>query len=194
MAGSDGPAGESGGWSPRFETCFQTNYGRVLAYVLRRTGDRPAAEDVAAETFLLVAWRRLELLPDDQLPWLLGIARNVLLDERRASRRRERLAARVAAEPASLAAPIDVALHPGSGSRPPTDAGADGFSERLLVALAGLSERDREVLLLTTWDGLDQGWAAAVLGCSPTAFAMRLHRARKRLAQALDLSDDQELS
>jgi RNA polymerase sigma-70 factor (ECF subfamily) len=40
--------------------------------------------------------------------------------------------------------------------------------------------------MLTSWDGLDNGRAAAVLGCSPGTFAVRLHRARKRLAAALD--------
>jgi RNA polymerase sigma-70 factor, ECF subfamily len=192
-ASSHGPAGESSGWSPRFEACFQANYSRVLAYALQRIGDRTAAEDVAAETFL-VAWRRLELMPDDQLPWLLGIARNVLLNERRASRRRERLAARVAAEPAASAGQADAAVHPHSGSVLPTGADADGFNDRVLVALGSLSERDREVLLLTSWDGLDQRRGAAVLGCSVTAFAVRLHRARKRLGRALNLFDDQELS
>jgi DNA-directed RNA polymerase specialized sigma24 family protein len=82
------------GWDARFEACFRHNYGRVLAYVLRRTGDRTVAEDVAAETFL-VAWRRRELLPDDALPWLLATARNLVLNQHRSRRRRDRVTLRL---------------------------------------------------------------------------------------------------
>jgi RNA polymerase sigma-70 factor (ECF subfamily) len=52
-------------------------------------------------------------------------------------------------------------------------------------ALRALRPRDREVLLLTAWDGLNASEAAAVLGCSPTAYRIRLHRARRRLARLL---------
>jgi RNA polymerase sigma factor (sigma-70 family) len=178
-----GGAAEPARWSPDFDSCFQANYGRVLAYALRRSGDRAAAEDVAAETFLVV-WRRLEHLPEDQLPWLLAIARNVLLNEHRSSRRRDRLAARVAAEP------------PGSASDRDPDVARDSdvARERVQAALGRLGERDREALLLTSWDGLDHRQAAAVVGCSVTALGVRLHRARKRLARAINLSDGQELS
>ena len=157
-------------WSMSLDACFHANYARVLAYCLRRMGDRQAAEDAAAQTFL-VAWRRKEVLPADQLPWLLGIARHVILGEHRSVRRRERLLSRLASEPT----PTSSESHP----VPTTPAS-------IHVALAELSEPDREVLMLTTWDGLDQGHAAAVLGCSLGAFKVRLHRARKRLAIALD--------
>jgi RNA polymerase sigma factor (sigma-70 family) len=158
-------------WSPRFEAVFRVHAGRVVAYCLRRLGDRAAAEDVAAETFL-VAWRRLDAMPaDDELPWLLGIARRTISNQRRSDRRRERLLARVVAEEVAGATEPDP---------PPNASGA------IHVALGQLSERDREVLMLTTWDGLDQRRAAAVVGCSEGAFKVRLHRARKRLARALD--------
>jgi RNA polymerase sigma-70 factor (ECF subfamily) len=58
-------------------------------------------------------------------------------------------------------------------------------SQRIVDALARLGVRDREVLLLVTWDGLDRARAAAVLGCSEKTFAVRLHRARRRLVLAL---------
>jgi RNA polymerase sigma factor (sigma-70 family) len=192
MDAGNGGSSASGGVVPRFEACFQANYGRVLAYALRRTGDRATAEDVAAETFL-VAWRRQELLPSDELPWLLGVARNLLLNELRTSRRRERLAARVAAESAAFTGPTDAASLRDPGCGPRANTGADRAAEPVLDALASLGERDREVLLLATWDGLDQRRAAVVLGCSPATFAVRLHRARKRLAKALNLSNDREL-
>jgi RNA polymerase sigma-70 factor (ECF subfamily) len=59
----------------------------------------------------------------------------------------------------------------------------------VLAALATLGERDREVLLLHAWDGLDNAEAATVLGCSANAFAVRLHRARRRFADALDTAE-----
>ena len=65
-----------------FERLYRANYDRVLAYGLRRT-DPERARDATAETFV-VAWRRLADVPPDPLPWLLGVARRVLANERRA--------------------------------------------------------------------------------------------------------------
>ncbi len=152
----------------RFDACFKEHYARVLAYGVRRLPGRAAAEDVAAETFL-VAWRRLEDIPDDPLLWRLGIARHLILNERRSSRRRDRLASRIGAQPSD-------ADYSGPQSRP--------GSAEVMRALGWLVERDREVLLLSTWDGLDHRRAAAVLGCTRGAFAVRLHRARARLASS----------
>jgi RNA polymerase sigma factor (sigma-70 family) len=149
-----------------FENCFQGFYPRVLAYVLRRLPDRAAAEDIAAETFL-IAWRRRGHIPEDPLPWLLTVARNVLHNAERSDRRQEQLTLRVAAEPVT------------------DDARASTNSERMRTALAQLNERDQEVLTLITWDGLDRAGAASVLSCSQNTFAVRLHRARRRLASAL---------
>jgi RNA polymerase sigma-70 factor (ECF subfamily) len=53
-----------------------------------------------------------------------------------------------------------------------------------------LSPRDREAVLLLGWDGLSNRQAAKVLGCSVATFAVRLHRARTRLAAALDSDRD----
>jgi RNA polymerase sigma-70 factor (ECF subfamily) len=59
----------------------------------------------------------------------------------------------------------------------------------LLEALAGLSEREREVLMLTAWEELSSNEAARVLGCSATAYRIRLHRARNRLRERLAQTD-----
>jgi RNA polymerase sigma-70 factor (ECF subfamily) len=63
----------------------------------------------------------------------------------------------------------------------------DAWAERgrLRAALAGLSESDRELLLLVAWEGLTHAEAAAALGISPVAARSRLHRARKRALKAL---------
>jgi RNA polymerase sigma-70 factor (ECF subfamily) len=58
--------------------------------------------------------------------------------------------------------------------------------ETALAAVAALPERDLEVLALVNWHGLEPRQAAQVMGCSAPALAVRLHRARRRLARALD--------
>ena len=68
-------------------------------------------------------------------------------------------------------------------SAPPSWSGsADGA---LLQALASLQPMDREALLLVAWEGLEPRRAAEALGVRPKTFAVRLHRARRRLATAL---------
>jgi RNA polymerase sigma-70 factor (ECF subfamily) len=147
----------------RFERLFDDHYGAVAGYARRRAGGGDA-DDVVAETFL-TAWRRLEEVPADAKPWLLGVARRVLANQRRAAGRRAALADRVAHEPQTV-------VHTPEGTS-------------IARALAGLSEGDREVLLLAAWDGLSSEETAAVLGCSKAAAQVRLHRAKRRLRTAL---------
>ena len=155
--------------SERFEVLFRAHYSSVLAYAMRRI-DRQQAEDVVAETFA-VAWRRLPVVPDDELPWLYGVARRTIANQRRGNRRRAALILRLGRE-----AP--------SADRP---AVADGIADREAVAaaLGRLSERDREALRLVAWEGLERERAARAAGCSTGAFAVRLHRARRRLVKEL---------
>ena len=79
----------------RFTALYDRHYRSVLGYTLLRAG-QDAAEDVVSETFL-VAWRRLDDLPDPPLPWLLGVARNLLYKQYDSGRRRQALADRIAA-------------------------------------------------------------------------------------------------
>ena len=151
----------------RLEDLFSAHAGAVRAYARRRV-DPAAADDAVSEVFV-IAWRRLEDVPDDALPWLLGCARNVLAHQGRRSRRDHALLDRLATEG-------------DRGSVLGTDRG-------LARALAQLTGNDRELLLLIAWEGLEPRQAARVLGCSRNALAVRLHRARKRLAAALSESD-----
>jgi RNA polymerase sigma-70 factor, ECF subfamily len=153
----------------RFEGLFRENYTAVRAYALRRA-PRDVAQDVAAETFL-VAWRRLDDVPDDALPWLYGVARRVLANTRRSADRSAAPSRRLAAD----AAP--------AGRGDPGESAGEG--EVLRAALARLSERDREALMLVAWHGLSGARAARAAGCTRAAFAVRLHRARSRLAAQL---------
>jgi RNA polymerase sigma factor (sigma-70 family) len=153
----------------RFRAVYDANYHRVLGYVLRRTSSREDAEDVVAETFL-TAWRRLEQVPDGSgaRPWLYGVARNTLANQRRGERRRKRLTGWLRTEPTS---PQTV------------DAGSE--VAWVAAAFARLRDCDREVLALAAWEGLDPGEIAVVLGCSRNAARIRLYRARRRLAREL---------
>ena len=155
----------------QFENLFRANYRAVRAYALRRV--RPdVAQDVVAETFL-VAWRRLGDVPDDALPWLYGVARRVVANERRSADRRSGLEQRVA----TVATP----------RRPSDPSESMGDAELLRAALAELSDSDREALMLVAWHGLSGARAASAAGCSRATFAVRLHRARGRLASRLAL-------
>lgn len=67
----------------------------------------------------------------------------------------------------------------------PADLAAD-HSAVILTALATLRERDQEVLRLVAWEELSHGEIAALVGCSENAVAIRVHRARDRLAKAIE--------
>jgi RNA polymerase sigma-70 factor (ECF subfamily) len=153
----------------RMEAIFREHRDAVMAYVARRAPS--VARDVTSETFL-IAWRRLDVVPDEPRAWLLGVARRTLANQLRGERRRTLLRERV------------VAIWQPVGQR---DADIDGPA---IAAFDALSRADREVLALIAWEGLDYAAAATVLGCSRGAFAVRLHRARKRLADALTEPDD----
>ena len=148
----------------RFRVLYDDAYPRVMAYALRRARTREDAFDVVAET-MLVVWRRLDQIPTDRrrLPWVFGVARRVLANQYRAVSRRDRLVARVAHEPDSAAPEFD-AVH---------------------EALDALRPDHREILTLAAWDDLDNDEIAIVLGITPAAVAVRLHRARARLAREL---------
>jgi RNA polymerase sigma factor (sigma-70 family) len=153
----------------RFEGLFRENYPLVRAYALRRAAPE-AAQDVVAETFL-VAWRRLDDVPDDALPWLYGVARRVLANQRRSVDRGAALEQRLAGATVS------------GGSPDPGERMAD--AELLRLAMDRLSEHSREALMLVAWHGLSGARAARAAGCTKAAFAVRLHRARARLAAEL---------
>jgi RNA polymerase sigma factor (sigma-70 family) len=127
---------------------------------------------VAAETFL-IAWRRQAQLPDHVVPWLLTTAANCLANQRRARQRSAALFDRLAALSAGTTAAAD------------DDLARRAQRRALVAALAELGDRDRELLLLTHWDGLAPRDAGVVLGLNPVLLRARLHRASRRLRQAL---------
>ncbi len=164
------------GTSPRDEALFRRlytdNFGAVLAFAVRRTEGPDDASDVVADTFL-VAWRRLDDVPpgDEARPWLYGVARRVLANQRRSLRRRERLGARLRATLAEANTP-----DPG---HPADDV------DRVRAAMNALSAGDRELLQLVGWEDLRPHEVAVVLDLPATTVRTRLTRARARLRAAL---------
>jgi RNA polymerase sigma-70 factor (ECF subfamily) len=151
----------------RFERIYEEQVGKLLAYAMRRT-TRDTAEEIVAETFL-IAWRRLGEIPEgDILPWLYGVARRVLANTRRSEIRHTALLSRLT---------IEAKASPRSLEQP--------SESRAIRALAGLPGSQREVLMLTTWEGLSAKQASKVLGCSETAFRLRLHRAKRNFEARL---------
>jgi len=126
------------------------------------------ADDVVAEVFV-VCWRRFDEMPAEPLPWLLGVARHVLLTLRRAEHRRDALHTRL----------ID------SDSSPGQDTGVLLGDGVLAAALQRLSEGDCELLLLVAWEGLSTVEVATVLELRPSTARVRLMRARRRLRAEL---------
>lgn len=147
----------------RFERLWHQYAPAVAAYA-RRRASADVVDDAVAETFL-VAWRRLDHVPHDALPWLFGVARRTLANQRRAEARRTALAERLDLQP-----PAVTNEHP---------------DRRVLEALGTLGDLDRELLMLVAWEGLTPAEAAIALGSSAVACRVRLHRARARFAAAL---------
>lgn len=158
----------------RFTALYDRTYLRVLSYCLRRTPSREDALDAAAEVYI-VAWRRLELVPEgeDALPWLFATGRRVLANQRRGNQRRDRLSLRLLSVTYVAETPVDQVAD-------------EELRGDLLRALEGLSESDRELLLLDAWEQLPLRQLASCLGISETAVKVRLHRARKRVAREFE--------
>jgi RNA polymerase sigma-70 factor (ECF subfamily) len=148
----------------RFSRLFEAHYARVLAFAERRVG-RDLADEVTAETFLL-AWRRLDSVPPEPLPWLYGVARNMVLRQLRVTSRQAEVHHLLANERPNL--PVDDSEH-----------------DALWQAFEQLSGPDREILSLIAWEELSVRDAARVLNVPASVFSVRLHRARRRLQRHL---------
>jgi len=156
----------------RFRALYDAHYWRVLAYAVRRTNQRDDAREVVAEVFS-IAWRRFDDIPSGaELPWLYGVARRVLANQRRAHGRWSRLLERVGL------------LEAGEASEPGADL-PDHYAD-IRTALTKLNRTEREILLLTLWEGLSQAEVGVMLGLSENAVAIRAHRARRKLRAAYE--------
>jgi RNA polymerase sigma factor (sigma-70 family) len=152
-----------------FTEVHDRHFAAVYRYVAGRLGAQ-AAEDVAAETFLVAFDRRktFDATRGDPRAWLFGIATNLVSRHRRKEARHYRALSR-------LEAP-----------RP-----AEGHENRVVVAgqlgkaLVRLTSGERDVLLLVALADLGYAQVAEALGISPGTVGSRLTRARKKLAPVL---------
>jgi RNA polymerase sigma factor (sigma-70 family) len=148
-----------------FEEVVRRHEAAVHAYLTRRSG-RQAADDLLAEVWLRAFSSRTtyDTHQFTALPWLYGIARNVL-----------RMHWRTKHEPIPWLETTD-----------PWDEVVDrldsaAVARSLIPALRALPAAEREVLLLVAWEQLTPGEAAEVLGIPPGTARSRLHRARLAL-------------
>jgi RNA polymerase sigma-70 factor (ECF subfamily) len=160
----------SAGREAAFTEIFGACYGPVLAYARRRVGP-DLAQDVVSDAFL-AAWRSVEKLPPEPLPWLYRAAQFAIANQRRAAARRDKLSDRAR-------------LHTGNHPFPDLSETVAADIE-LAAAFRALSEADREVLRLAAWEGLPPAAIGEVIGCSAAAAKGRLHRARGRLSRRLN--------
>ncbi|MEV7216582.1 RNA polymerase sigma factor [Kitasatospora cineracea] len=153
---------------------YRCHHGTVLAFLLRRTGNRPLAEDLAQDTFVraMAGIRGFHWTGTDLGAWVFTIARNVLRDhEKRRSTRRESAVA--------VFADLD------SGVRVEEAVIAAAEAEQVNVALAVLNERQRAVLRLHYWDGLSSVEIADRIGLRVGAVKTLAYRARLNLRRSL---------
>ncbi|MBK3570242.1 sigma-70 family RNA polymerase sigma factor [Streptomyces sp. MBT62] len=158
----------------RFEGLAQVVTAPLHRYLVRRAAP-DMVEDVLSDT-MLVLWRRIDHVPglgngslpdrDEVLPWCYGVARGCLANARRAHGRRLRLVERLT-----------------SVQQAPVSDGTDHGD--LHAALGALGELDREVIRLWAWEELAPRQIAEATGMTSNAVSVRLHRAKKKIAEQL---------
>jgi len=157
-----------------FALLFERHARTIYNYCFRRVGDWATAEDLLSIVFLIAWRRRTKTLPDEGvLPWLYGIATNVVRNQRRSQRRCDAALRRV----------------PGASPEPNFSASSDERvdAERqvqpALALLDDLTPDERDVFALCAWMELTYEDAAAALGIPVGTVRSRLARARRRLGE-----------
>lgn len=158
----------------RFRKVFEAHFEDIQAYCLRRLSPEDAAE--AASEVFTVAWRRMDSMPSgaDARLWLFGVARNVVRNTGRSSRRRLRTTARLRG------------LAPEHATDPAYQVVASSEHHEMMTAFHRLTTADQEVLQLRLWEELTVDDTAGVLGISPKAASKRYQRALERLGKQIE--------
>jgi RNA polymerase sigma-70 factor (ECF subfamily) len=168
-----------------FGVLFERHARAVYNHCFRRTADWSVAEDLTSAVFL-EAWRRrdgVRLESESALPWLLGVANNVVRNRDRTRRRHRDALGRLPRIPDQpdpsdyVAAQLD----------------SERTMRRVLKLVARLPQTDQDVLALCAWDGLGYAEVAAVLGIRVGTVRSRLSRARERLRELQATEPDARL-
>ena len=163
VRGSDGL--NIGSEAERFTDLYRSQHQKIFDFACRRVGAEVALE-VVSETFL-VAWRKFSDLPDEIVPWLYRVASFEIANQRRRQVRSDRLHSAIALDQRDTQA-----------AGPISDLSGD-----VAAAFESLSDGDQEILRLATWERVTMAEGASVVGCSVSAYRMRLHRACARLGK-----------
>lgn len=162
-----------------FGQLFGRHAQAVYSFCARRTADLALAEDLTSITFL-EAWRHRDRMPSAQngsaLPWLLGVANNVVRNARRGQRRYRAVLERLPAPAVAPPAEDQVVAHTLTEAR----------LRDTLDAISALPEGEQEVVMLVLWSGLSYQEAATALAIPVGTVQSRLSRARTRLQLALN--------
>ena len=156
---------------------YQAHRDAIWSYCVRRV-HRDDVEDAVADVFI-VAWKKHDRAPEgeEMLLWLYGVARNVVRNANRSVVRRSRLSSKMKSFGPETAEASDVQVV------------RNLEDERLLAAVATLSDDDQELLRLRTWEELSIKQIASAVGKSPRSVESKLGRIRKKLARQLSVPE-----
>ena len=163
----------------RAESLLRDEAAAVHAYLARRVNPSEDAADLLSETMLIV-WRKRGTIPQNLLEarmWFFGVARNVLLTTRRATRRRASLNTRLQANLATAPIHADRAGSP--------DDGGEDLRAHVRSVVGNLRDTDREIVTLVHWEGFTLEQTAMILSMRPSTVRTRYSRARARLRTLL---------
>jgi RNA polymerase sigma factor (sigma-70 family) len=163
-----------------FVAFYRLNLPAVVAFFLRRTGDREVTADLTAEVFAaaLIAAPRYEPDRRPALAWLHGIASHKLADSRRRGRVEDAARRRLALEPLAL---TDAAL-----DRVEELASAEAHRDALEAAVATLPVEQREAVLARVVEERSYPEIAAEMACSEMVVRQRVSRGLKALRSRLE--------
>lgn len=163
---------------PELMAVLYERHAEAVYRFLARRSEPAAAEDLLSEVFVAALGARKRVVPHDSgsaLPWLYGIAGNVLRRHLRQVHGRWVAAGEAGVDWDAVDARLD----------------AEAQRTRLRAALASLSVGERELLLLVAWEGLTPAEAAEALGIPGATARSRLHRARQRSQHILSTAEDE---
>jgi RNA polymerase sigma-70 factor (ECF subfamily) len=159
---------------------WDAHAGAIHRYCFRRTADASLAEDLTSIVFL-EAWRRRREVVQPDLPWLYGVATNVLRNQKRSHRRYQAALLR-------LPRPLD---EPDFTDRVTERLDDETRMRAVLDAVRGLSRLEQEIVSLCIWEELEPHEAARALGIPEATVRTRLHRGRRHL-QALSAPEGEQ--